>query len=479
MLTFSCTKEDILIQFILNNQEITTSVPAGTLLLDFVRYHRNLTGTKIGCREGDCGACSVLVGELRDGNLRYTSATSCLMPVGNAHGKHIVTIEGINIENSLTIVQQAMYNQAATQCGFCTPGFVTSLTGFCLSDSDKSFEHAIESVDGNICRCTGYKSIERAINDIVTETKGTESTIEIAVTNKIVPAYFLTIKERLQQLQTQHSPAYHLTPSKAAFVGGGTDLFVQNHDGLSTEPHFLHHQNELKTIFEKGDNLFIGGTATVTDLVSYPHIENFIPGLRSFFKLVSSTPIRNMATIAGNLVNASPIGDFTIILLALNAQLHLDEDGNTRTLALKDFYAGYKQLNKSANEVIRYIEIAPAGSALFSFEKISKRTHLDIASVNSACWIEVEGEVIKQIRLSAGGVAATPKLLTAASNWLKGRTMDVSMFTELMEVIDSEISPISDARGTSDYKRRLLQQLVKAHFIKHFPQISASKILAV
>src|SRR6266542_830741 len=136
------------------------------VLLDFVRYHQYLTGTKVGCNEGDCGACTMLVGELKDNDLRYQSLTSCLTPLGNVHGKHVVTIEGLNMEG-LNPIQQAMYDESATQCGFCTPGFVISLAGFCLQNGRDakfcmSIENAIAAVDGNICRCTGYKSIERA-----------------------------------------------------------------------------------------------------------------------------------------------------------------------------------------------------------------------------------------------------------------------------------------------------------------------------
>src|ERR1044072_8176941 len=152
-----------MIRFILNNQDIETDLPPGTTVLDFVRYHQNLKGTKIGCREGDCGACTVLVGELAGGSVKYRSMTSCLMPIANAAGKHIVTVEGINPDDgSLTLVQQAMIDESGTQCGFCTVGFVMSLTGFCIDDTPKTCEAAISSVDGNICRCTGYKSIERA-----------------------------------------------------------------------------------------------------------------------------------------------------------------------------------------------------------------------------------------------------------------------------------------------------------------------------
>ncbi|HEX2640019.1 MAG TPA: 2Fe-2S iron-sulfur cluster-binding protein, partial [Pyrinomonadaceae bacterium] len=152
-----------MVQFILNDQDINTDLSPSTTVLDFVRYHQNLKGTKIGCREGDCGACTILVGELRGDEVRYRSMTSCLMPLANAAGKHIVTVEGINREDgSLTPVQEAMVEASGTQCGFCTVGFVMSLTGFCLDGdsgpkSNRPAEAAISAIDGNICRCTGYK----------------------------------------------------------------------------------------------------------------------------------------------------------------------------------------------------------------------------------------------------------------------------------------------------------------------------------
>ncbi|HSN59467.1 MAG TPA: 2Fe-2S iron-sulfur cluster-binding protein, partial [Ferruginibacter sp.] len=190
-----------MLKFILNHTEINASNPAGMLLLDFIRYHQHLTGTKIGCREGDCGACTVLVGELIDGELIYTSATSCLMALGNAAGKHIVTIEGLNVEG-LNALQQAFSDEGATQCGFCTPGFIVSLAGYCISNNEPTYNTAIDSINGNICRCTGYKSIERAaavINQLMLK-RGEDDAVLFAVENNIIPAYFSSVKEKLQML---------------------------------------------------------------------------------------------------------------------------------------------------------------------------------------------------------------------------------------------------------------------------------------
>jgi len=154
-----------MIEFYLNNERVKTTSNKANTLLDFVRYKQRLTGVKIGCREGDCGACSVLVGTLQANNtIEYSSITSCISPLGNAHGKHIVTVEGINLKNDLTTVQQAMKDNYATQCGFCTPGFVVSLTGFLASNKEKNINNALDAISGNICRCTGYKSIKYPIN---------------------------------------------------------------------------------------------------------------------------------------------------------------------------------------------------------------------------------------------------------------------------------------------------------------------------
>ena len=184
-----------MVRFILNDKDVSTALPKGTLLLDFVRYHQHLTGTKIGCREGDCGACSVLVGEIKNGELVYRSATSCLMAIGNAEGKHVVTVEGTNVQG-LNFIQQSFAEEGATQCGFCTPGFMVSLAGYALCNNEATYKGAIDAVNGNICRCTGYKSIERATEKIATKLsrRQNEDVIDFAVTNNFLPAYFKLIK---------------------------------------------------------------------------------------------------------------------------------------------------------------------------------------------------------------------------------------------------------------------------------------------
>lgn len=458
-----------MISFILNDRLVETEMSSGGTVLDFVRYHKRLAGTKIGCREGDCGACTILVGDFEHDKLVYRSMTSCLMPLGNAHGKHIVSVEGINMKE-LSPAQQAMVDTNGTQCGFCTIGFVMSLTGFVLNDTAKQCDEAIAAVDGNICRCTGYKSIKRAaailsekLND-----KPEQETIAWLVEHNFIPEYFLPIKDRLLQLKnSNHQPSTEKTDTeKKLMLGGGTDLVVQKALAVKrSDVQHLFDAKHLQEIHIENGKCHIGASVTVTAFAESKLIQGFFPGLHKYIKLISSTPIRNMATMAGNLVNASPIGDMTIFFLALDSEIVLNKNGITRTVKLKDFYKGYKQIDKDADEVIEEIIFTPLQNNHFNFEKVSKRTHLDIASVNSAIQMKLNEEgTITDIHLSAGGVAPFPKYLKDTCAFLRGKRINADVLKEAIDIINTEIAPISDARGTADYKRLLLRQLFLAHF---------------
>jgi xanthine dehydrogenase small subunit len=469
-----------LLKFILNNQEVCTELPASTVLLDYVRYHQHLPGTKIGCREGDCGACTILVGELTEGQLRYRSFTSCLTPLGNVQGKHVVTVEGLNTEG-LNPIQQAMVDESATQCGFCTPGFVVSLAGFCLSGQAATPQNAVAAVDGNICRCTGYKSIERAAAKVaqLLEPRNQEEPVAFVAEQQILPAYFTSIESRLRTLAANSTPNGHASRGTLQFVGGGTDLYVQKHDQMhELATRFLFDQPTLQGVTLQENRCVIGGAATVTDLAESAMLQEFFPDFRRFLRLVSSTPIRNMATVAGNFVNASPIGDLTIMFLALDAQLVLSDGQRVREVPLRQLYQGYKQLAKTAEEnITAFWFTLPEAHTKFNFEKVSKRTHLDIASVNSACQFQVQNGFITEASVSAGGVGPTPMLLAQVSTFLTGQEVSETLIREAVEIAQLEIAPISDARGTETYKRLLLSQLLKAHFLALFPQLNAQEVL--
>lgn len=460
-----------MIEFILNNKTIRTTKNAGMTLLDFVRYEQRLMGTKIGCREGDCGACTVLVGTLiEDNSIEYQSITSCISPLGNAHGKHIVTVEGTNLPKELTLVQSAIKENHASQCGFCTPGFVVALTGFALSENEKNHENALDAISGNICRCTGYKSIEKAVDDICQKlvSSNSDTTTQKLIDDGFIPHYFLEIPKKINQLQANSNLQTGIT-----YVSGGTDLYVQKADDLiGNNVHLIENNTALKGIKIKNETCTIGAGNVVSNLWNHKELNTFFPKLKQFLKLVSSEQIRNMASIGGNFVNASPIGDMTIFFLALNSDITIiNQYKNERTISLKDFYKGYKTFDLNKGELIKNISFKlPSKNTHFNFEKVSKRTHLDIASVNSTISISIENNTISQTHIAIGGVSAIPKYLFKTSEFLKGKLLTSKVIIEANNVLQEEILPISDVRGSSNYKRLLARQLFFAHFIEIFPK---------
>ncbi|WP_431133865.1 FAD binding domain-containing protein [Psychroserpens mesophilus] len=459
-----------MITFILNNKTIRTPEHSGMTLLDFVRYEQRLTGTKIGCREGDCGACTVLVGSLENDSIKYQSITSCISPLGNAHGKHIVTIEGTNLQNKLTIAQEAMKTNYATQCGFCTPGFVVALTGFALSNSEKNYNNALDAISGNICRCTGYKAIEKAAYQVVKSLEKHKdfNSFSWLIENGFVPKYFNDIPKRLKALE-----AKDINQPRGKYISGGTDLYVQQADHLADNSvHLIAEKDYLKGIKIEHDSCTIGTNSTVSDLWNHTEINSYFPNLKKHLKLVSSEQIRNMASFGGNLANASPIGDMTIFFLALNSDIIItNEHEEERVLPLKNFYQGYKTYDLKEGELLKAIRFKlPTSHSFFNFEKVCKRTHLDIASVNSAIHIYSENNLILEAHVSLGGVAAIPKYLHETSTFLKGKKLSSETILKASDLLQNEISPISDVRGTSDYKRLLGRQLFFAHFTELFPK---------
>tara|TARA_R110002073_G_scaffold40547_1_gene114876 strand:+ start:80576 stop:81985 length:1410 start_codon:yes stop_codon:yes gene_type:complete len=460
-----------MIEFILNNETIQTTENAGMTLLDFIREKRALKGTKIGCREGDCGACTVLVGTLNTTNKAvYQTITSCISPLGNAHGKHIVTVEGTNLTDQLTAAQKAMSDNYATQCGFCTPGFVVSLTGLALSDRIHTYENSRDAIGGNICRCTGYKSIERATLSI-TKTlakKDVSNSIGWLIDHAFIPSYFSEIPKKLTQIHSKNKHA-----SGTDLVAGGTDLYVKHADELSEkEIHLVASDSNNNSISFYKNSCVMSGSTTVTDIMNNNALSAYFPDLKQQLKLVSSEPIRNMATLAGNFVNASPIGDMTVFFLALNSKITIKNSRDKlRTISLKDFFKSYKEYDLKKEEIITNITFdMPDSSCHFNFEKVSKRTHLDIASVNSAIHLKVTNGVIEAAAIAVGGVAPIPKFLHTTAAFLVGKSLTIETVQEANTIMQAEIAPISDVRGSSDYKRLLARQLLFAHFIKCWPK---------
>jgi xanthine dehydrogenase small subunit len=473
-----------MIRFFLNNRLVTTREPPGSTVLDFIRRAHGLTGTREGCREGDCGACTILLGEQSEGGPTYSTAPSCLLPLGEAEGKHVVTIEGLNPEgirgqSVLNPIQQAFVDEGAIQCGFCTSGMILSVTGFFLSPPTGDRKEILRAIDGNICRCTGYMAIRRAAEGLRDRygdlpVRG-EDRIEALVNLGILPEWFTTTAARMKEIDRSTTlPGGTTRPgsdSSVVALAGGTDLLVRDPDALKeADILFLTQNGKTPEACVEKDSLVVDGAMTFEGIRRSTAINRLCPGLAGKIDLVASLPIRNRATLAGNIVNASPAADLTIVFLALDAALRLNGQGRKRTVPLRAFFKGYKEPDLAPGEIVTHVIVPRAGTPrLFNFEKVSRRKRLDIASVNSAIAIEMTGDRMTRVSLSAGGVAPTPTLLSAASAALENTRVSAKVIRAACALADSETAPISDVRGSASYKRLLLRRLIIAHFLALFP----------
>lgn len=454
-----------MLSFLLNERLVRTDAPQGMVLLEYVRDVAGLCGTKEACREGECGACTVLVGTLApDGTVAYKACASCLLPIGDVAGCHVVTVEGLS-GPELTLVQQLMVAESASQCGFCSPGIVLSLTGFCLASPTLGHEDAIDALDGNICRCTGYVAIRNAARALCERLGGIDRAaarrVAALVSAGVLPEWFRSVPGRLAQLDAPPE-------AQGELVAGGTDLFVQRPEELlERDLCFLSRRRDLDYVRVAGSELRVGGAVTIEDFRRSEAVRQCFPALEHDLLLHSSTILRNKATLTGNVVNASPIGDVTIILLALGARLVIsDEQGATREVPLERFYLGYKKVDLACGELVSEIVIPLlAPGARYHFEKVSNRVTLDIAAVNSALRVTTaEDGTITELRISAGGVAPIPLLVDGLAAFA-GRPADAAAVAAIAEAAMAAARPIDDIRGAASYKKLLLGQLVRAHFM--------------
>jgi xanthine dehydrogenase small subunit len=473
-------------RFLLNETEFDLELAPDAVFLDVLRLRLGLEGTKEGCREGDCGACAVLLGELLADSVRYRPVCACLLPAGDVGGRHVVTIEGLRVEG-LSPVQQALVDGGGIQCGFCTPGLVVALTGHLLSAPVVTEDGALADLAGNVCRCTGYAGIRRAVGLLASRLPelgppGRER-VDRLIAAGVLPEHFGVAPSRLAALGDVSASAQR-TANESAFaqrtalrrddqivVGGATDLLVASVEKLRGEPlRFVGREERLRGIARDGEAISVGAAVTAAELQESPEIAACYPALRDALSLFASPLIRSRATVAGNLVNASPIADIAIALLALGAKVVLEKGDELRTIALEDLYLGYKKLSLREGELVARIDIPiPVPGARFHFEKVSRRRLLDIASVNSALSIVEERGVVTSARLSAGGVAPVPLLLREISRWLAGRPLTAATVLEAAKMAGAEVAPISDVRGSAAYKALLLERLVRAHFAALFP----------
>ncbi|HTX74149.1 MAG TPA: FAD binding domain-containing protein [Rectinemataceae bacterium] len=496
-------------RFLVNDRVVETDAWAGSPALDFIRKDLGLTGSKEGCREGDCGACAVLVGDRAAGRRGYLALPSCLLALGELDGKHLVTIEGLSSASpdGITPVMQAILAENGSQCGFCSPGFVISLTAFLLGELPLSLEGAERAVEGNLCRCTGYGAIRRAAERLIArfgelpqELSARIALLEAAAVLPASMGAFLR-GELLDPLSAVHGVAAHGVanpsgPAQASHapaelrLGGGTDYFVRNPDpevirtgsGGSFPPLRLLDLDPglrgVRSMERNGSSwLELGAALTWTDFFADASLRAAIPGIERFESSVASILIRNRATLGGNVVNASPVADLTSMLIALGAECRIEGGGSARTVPLESIFLAYKRLDLKPGEFISAFLLPAGGGGLrFNFEKAAKRAHLDIAAVNSACAFRVRGGRIESCRLSAGGVAALPLFLKKSSAFIEGKPVSPDLAREAAAMAASEVSPIGDVRGSAGYRRRVLERLVFAHFVVCFPEARLEEV---
>ncbi len=400
--------------------------------------------------------------------------TSCLIPMGELAGKHLVTIEGLEGEQ-LSTVQRAIVECAGTQCGYCTPGLVMSMTGWTI-DSSKPLdcEGLNYAISGNFCRCTGYRSIKAAGQKVATKLSSWDTSddrISMLCEKFELPRYFLDIEERLRTLSKADQPTSG--PSKDSIViVGGTDFYLRQGHEISELPiHFINQASSSIPTRVVRDWIHLDARMSFERFGDDLIVQEAIPGISGYNGLIASWPVRTRATLGGNLCNASPNADIACLLLALEAEIELITDTSSRFLPLKDFYLESRKLNKSPEEIISTIRFPkPSEMTMINWEKVSKRPRLDIATVNSAIKIAYEDKLIVSAKLALGGVFSTPLFLSRTSAFLEGRKISVDTTMEAASLAQTEICPVSDVRGSADYKRLLARQLILAHFSKGFPR---------
>jgi len=322
------------IRFFLNNELKDINIPAGITALEYIREYSGLTGTKLGCGEGDCGACTIAVGTYRNGTVKYEAVNSCLMPATKMHLKHIVTIEGLAPgEQLLHPIQLSIVENHATQCGFCTPGINMSLFCYFINNQKTPvLEDAVKSLEGNLCRCTGYKSINESVLQDVRQ---------IETGNFVVPPYFEKIKKAFPELIAGSKPpnnkSYYLPQTKkdlfklleknknAKIINGGTDLMVNKELKNIAYPCLIDIAgiDELRNIEKHNNEIIIGATVTLSDIINSDLIKKYLPVLRETLQQMASVQIRNVATLTGNVCNASPVADSAVVLMVAGAKLNI------------------------------------------------------------------------------------------------------------------------------------------------------------
>ncbi|MFJ4145118.1 xanthine dehydrogenase small subunit [Pseudomonas sp. NPDC089734] len=470
-----------MIQFLLN-QELKTehTLDPNLTVLNYLRGHAHKTGTKEGCASGDCGACTVVVGELEtDGqgreHIRYRSLNSCLTFVASLHGKQLISVEDLKHQGQLHSVQKAMVDCHGSQCGFCTPGFVMSLFALQKNSSQPDTHQAHEALAGNLCRCTGYRPIlaaaEQACSSHQPDQFDQRQAQTIARLSAIAPKETGELndgeKRSLVPLTVTDLATLYEAHPQARLLAGGTDLALEVTQFHKPLPVMIHvgHIAELKRIEHFDDRLEIGAAASLTDC--HAALKAEYPDFGELLQRFASLQIRNQGTLGGNIGNASPIGDSPPLLIALGAQLVLRKGNTRRTLALEDYFIDYRVTARQESEFIEKIIVPKAtGHRAFRAYKVSKRLDDDISAVCAAFNLLIENGSIVEARIAFGGMAAIPKRAAACERALIGHPWTSASVEQACAALAEDFTPLSDFRASKEYRLLSAQNLLRKYFIE-------------
>ncbi len=483
------------IRLVLNGERVDVDgMPPQTTLLAWLREARHLTGTKEGCAEGDCGACTVVVAESRgDGTLAWKPINACLRLMPSLDGKAVFTVESLRTPSGRPHpVQQALVECHGSQCGFCTPGFAMSLFGLYKNAHAPSREAVHDALSGNLCRCTGYRPIlaaaERmgAIDAHACGATGWRGPGLAADGSRIVSADEHMLAAQLDSLARDATFDYEgggqrwLAPvdadglaaacaahPEACIVAGATDVglwITKQHRDLGTMI-WTGAARDLAAVHARDDAFEIGAAATLAQ--AFDALDADYPELHEAWVRFASVPIRHAGTLGGNVANGSPIGDSMPALIALGALVALRRDGATRTLPLEDFYLAYRDTARAPGEFVASLRVPrrTPGLVLRAY-KLSRRYDQDISAVFATFALVLEGDRIASARIGCGGVAATPRRAPAAEAALTGARWCEASAEAAAQALEAGFAPIDDVRASAAYRRRALGNLMRRMWLE-------------
>jgi xanthine dehydrogenase small subunit len=437
-----------------------------TTVLNYLRANPCHKGVKEGCAEGDCGACTVAVGELTHDKIEYKAIDSCLVFLPMIHGKQLITVENLsqkkNAENELHPVQQAMVDCNGSQCGYCTPGIIMSMFALYKNENNPVKETIEDALTGNLCRCTGYKPIIEAtakscVHDGFDQFTNDEKQIVdllLQIRNESNSVEIINEKQKYFQPKTK-AEALELRNKKqnSILINGATDvaLRVTKRHELLEEIIDLSNIDELKKCTKTEYLIKFGAGMNLEEVKTIS--KNELPALYETLAVFGSKQIRSLATFGGNVGSGSPIGDTLPTLMAYNAEIKLQSVDGERRINMNNYILGYRKTERQPNEIITKIIIPkPAPNTTVKFYKVSKRKDLDISTVSAGFSLTLKNNIVEAITLAYGGMAAVTKRAAKAEQHLVGKKWDRIFIEQAMELIAEEFTPISDARSGAEFR---------------------------